>query len=155
MFILQRYCSGQFDPAVKVENKSNKCQKWYSFFATVTPISPQFHTGSHPLPWVMLDMTWGLRGHNITCDHFFTSYNLGQELLKRKLTMVGRVWKNRGELPAELLVTKNRAPESDTTAQESYWPIKRGNVVKMSWALKCCLCWDNLHQTSMTLHRNE
>lgn len=29
----------------------------------------------------------GLREHSITCDSFFTSYNLGQELLKRKTTV--------------------------------------------------------------------
>lgn len=48
---------------------------------------------------VVLDMTAGLSGHNITCDNFFTSYVLGQELLKRKLTMVGTVRKNKPELP--------------------------------------------------------
>lgn len=77
-------------------------------------------------------------GHNITCDNFFTNYNLGQELLKRKLTMVGTVRKNRDELPAELLVTKNRASQSsmfaftDTTALVSYCPKKGKNVVLMS-----------------------
>lgn len=59
---------------------------------------------------VVLDMVQGLRGHNITCDNFFTSYNLGQELLKKKLTMLGTVRKNRSELPAEVLVMKDRAP---------------------------------------------
>lgn len=34
--------------------------------------------------------TWRRITH-ITCDNFFTNYNLGQELLKRKLTMVGTV----------------------------------------------------------------
>ncbi|XP_029907418.1 piggyBac transposable element-derived protein 4-like [Myripristis murdjan] len=87
---------------------------------------------------VVLDMAQGLRGHNITCDNFFTNYNLGQELLKRKLTMVGTVRKNRAELPAELLVIKNRAPQSsmfaftDTTALVSYCPKKGKNVVLMS-----------------------
>ncbi|KAF7641232.1 hypothetical protein LDENG_00288190 [Lucifuga dentata] len=38
---------------------------------------------------VVLDVTDGLRGHNVTCDNFFTSYELGQQLLKRKITMVG------------------------------------------------------------------
>lgn len=38
----------------------------------------------------ILDMTTGLQGHDITCDHFFTSYDLGQHL-KRKLTMVATV----------------------------------------------------------------
>ncbi|XP_076608401.1 LOW QUALITY PROTEIN: uncharacterized protein LOC143333911 [Chaetodon auriga] len=87
---------------------------------------------------VVLDKAQGLRGHNITCDNFFTSYNLGQELLKRKLTMVRTVRKNRAELPAELLVIKNRAPQSsmfaftDTTALVSYCPKKGKNVVVMS-----------------------
>lgn len=87
---------------------------------------------------VMLDMAQGLRGHNITCDNFFTSYNLGQELLKKKLTMVGTVRKNRTELPAELLAIKNRAPQSskfvftDTTALVSYCPKKGKNVLLMS-----------------------
>lgn len=31
---------------------------------------------------VELDMTVGLKGHNITCDNFFTSYALGQEQVK-------------------------------------------------------------------------
>lgn len=32
---------------------------------------------------VVLEMTAGLKGHNITCDNFFTSYALGQELLQK------------------------------------------------------------------------
>ncbi|XP_034065557.1 piggyBac transposable element-derived protein 4-like [Gymnodraco acuticeps] len=70
--------------------------------------APEWNQGMR----VVLDMAKGLRGHNITCDNFFTSYNLGQELLKRKLTMVGTVRKNRTELPAEMLVIKNRVPQS-------------------------------------------
>lgn len=34
--------------------------------------------------WVVLDMIKGLQGHNITCDNFFTSYDLGQKLLNKK-----------------------------------------------------------------------
>ena len=96
--------------------------------------APEKNQGSR----VVLDMAHGLRGHNITCDNFFTNYNLGQELLKRKLTMVGTVRKNRVELPAELLVIKNRAAQSsmfaftDTTALVSYCPKKGKNVVLMS-----------------------
>ncbi|XP_033943723.1 piggyBac transposable element-derived protein 4-like [Pseudochaenichthys georgianus] len=87
---------------------------------------------------VVLDMAQGLRGHNITCDNFFTSYDPGQELLKRKLTMVGTVRKNRTELPAEMLVIKNRVPQSskfvftDTTTLVSYCPRKGKNVLLMS-----------------------
>ncbi|KAJ8406096.1 hypothetical protein AAFF_G00309840 [Aldrovandia affinis] len=87
---------------------------------------------------VVLDMTQGLRSHNITCDNFFASYSLGQELLKRKLTMVGTVRKNKPELPSALLNMQNRAVNSskfaftDTTTVVSYSPKKRKNVLLMS-----------------------
>lgn len=87
---------------------------------------------------VVLDMTAGLHGHNITCDNFFTSYELGQELLRRKLTMVGTVKKNKPELPPEILQLKGRAPLSssfaftDTTTVVSYCPKKNRSVVLMS-----------------------
>ena len=32
---------------------------------------------------VVLKMTAGLQGHNITCYNFFTSYAIGQELLPK------------------------------------------------------------------------
>lgn len=54
---------------------------------------------------VVLDLTTGLQGHTVTCDNFFTSYALGQELLKRKMTMVGTVRRNKPELPSALLTT--------------------------------------------------
>lgn len=87
---------------------------------------------------VVLNMTAGLQGHNITCDNFFTSYDLGQELLKRKLTMVGTVKKNKPELRAEILQMKDRAPLSskfaftDTTTVVSYCPKRKRNVILMS-----------------------
>lgn len=36
---------------------------------------------------VVLDMTTGLRGHNITYDNFFTSYDLGQEHVLQNLLL--------------------------------------------------------------------
>nr|XP_023697146.1 piggyBac transposable element-derived protein 4-like [Paramormyrops kingsleyae] len=87
---------------------------------------------------VVLDMAQGLSGHNITCDNFFTSHKLGQELLKRKLTMVGTVRKNKSELPPQLLKTEDRPVQSskfaytaDTTLV-SYVPKKGKNVLLMS-----------------------
>lgn len=53
---------------------------------------------------VVLEMTEGLQGQTITCDNFFTSRTLSQELLKTKLTMVGTVKKNKLEFRAALLV---------------------------------------------------
>ncbi|XP_014912949.1 piggyBac transposable element-derived protein 4-like [Poecilia latipinna] len=87
---------------------------------------------------VVLDVTEGLRGHNVTCDNFFTSYELGQQLLKRKITMIGTVRKNKPELPPALLTTKERKVFSSkfaftpTTTLVSYLPKKNKNVVLMS-----------------------
>ncbi|XP_067288817.1 piggyBac transposable element-derived protein 4-like [Pseudorasbora parva] len=87
---------------------------------------------------VVLDMTSGLQGHNITCDNFFTSYALGEELLQRKMTMIGTVRSNKPELPPALLSLKNRARFSsmfaftDTHTLVSYCPRKKKNVLLMS-----------------------
>lgn len=50
----------------------------------------------------------GLRGHKVTCDNFFSSYELGQQLRKRKISMVGTVQKSKPELPPALLASKER-----------------------------------------------
>ncbi len=87
---------------------------------------------------VVLDMAEGLHGHNITCDNFFTSYALGEELLKRKVTMLGTVRKNKPELPPELLAVKNREVTSsvfaftDKATVVSYCPKKGKNVLLLS-----------------------
>ncbi|XDV54752.1 hypothetical protein PO909_022975 [Leuciscus waleckii] len=87
---------------------------------------------------VVLDMTSGLQGHTITCDNFFTSYALGEELLQRKMTMIGTVRSNKPELPPALLSVKNRARFSskfaftETHALVSYCPRKNKNVLLMS-----------------------
>ncbi len=87
---------------------------------------------------VVLDMTDGLEGHTITCDNFFTSYALGQELLRRKMSMIGTVRSNKPELPPALLSMKNRARFSsmfaftDTHTLVSYCPRKKKNLLVMS-----------------------
>ncbi|XP_026164326.1 piggyBac transposable element-derived protein 4-like [Mastacembelus armatus] len=87
---------------------------------------------------VVLDMAEGLNGHSITCDHFFTLYALDEELLKRKVTMLGTVRKNKSELPSELLVMKNRKVTSsmfvftDKATVVSYCPKKGKKVLLMS-----------------------
>ncbi|XP_061748466.1 uncharacterized protein LOC133546685 [Nerophis ophidion] len=69
--------------------------------------------------------------------HFFTLHKLGQELLKRKLTMVGTIRKNRSELPPQLLTSKNRRVKSSKfvytadTSRVSFVPKKGKNVVLM------------------------
>ncbi|XP_059209533.1 piggyBac transposable element-derived protein 4-like [Centropristis striata] len=87
---------------------------------------------------LVLEMTEGLQGHNITCDNFFTSYRLGDELQKRKLTMLGTVRKNKPELPSEILKMQGRPLHSskfaftEKTTLVSYCPKRNKNVLVMS-----------------------
>ena len=101
---------------------------------------------------VVQELTEGLSGHNITCDNFFTSHKLGQELLKRKLTMVGTIRKNKPELPPQLLTMKNRPVKSSKfvytadTSLVSYVPKKGKNVVLMSTLHRNGRICDQEHQ---------
>jgi len=63
---------------------------------------PERNQGSR----VVIDLISGLKGHNVTVDNFFTSYELGQMLLQRKLTMVGTIRKNKSSIPPKLLNVK-------------------------------------------------
>ena len=55
---------------------------------------------------VVLDLVQGLKGHNITMDNFFSSFDLGQKLLSKGLTMVGTMRKNKRSIPPKLLECK-------------------------------------------------
>ncbi len=105
---------------------------------------------------VVLDMAEGLNGHSITCDNFFTSYALGEELLKRKLTMLGTVRKNKPELPSKLLAMKNRKVTSsmfafnDRATVISYCPKKGKNVL-----LTSTMHEDAVHKWSWTTRQRE
>ncbi|XP_064867035.1 piggyBac transposable element-derived protein 4-like [Oncorhynchus nerka] len=87
---------------------------------------------------VVLDLTTGRSGRNVTCDNFFTSYDLGQRLLERNLTMVGTVRKNKAELPPALLESRGRQVLSSrfafmpTTTLVSYLAKKNKNVLLLS-----------------------
>ena len=84
---------------------------------------------------VVNDLTQEYKGHNVYCDNFFTSYSLGQLLLKKKLTMVGTIRKNKAELPKELKNKEIHSSEffftKDTTVV-NYVPKKNKNVLLMS-----------------------
>jgi len=85
-------------------------------------------------------VTEGLTGRNVTCDNFFTSYELARLLLLRNNTVVGTVRKNKPELPAALLACGQRPVFSSMFAFTpdatlvSYLPKKSGkkNVVLLS-----------------------
>ncbi|KAM9354937.1 tudor domain-containing protein 15-like [Pholidichthys leucotaenia] len=62
-------------------------------------------------------------------DNFFTSYELAQQLMKRKMTMVGTVRKNKPELPPALLTTRGRTVFSSKyqnlglAGSSTLWPV--------------------------------
>uniref|UniRef100_UPI003AAEECD7 piggyBac transposable element-derived protein 4-like n=1 Tax=Centroberyx gerrardi TaxID=166262 RepID=UPI003AAEECD7 len=96
--------------------------------------SPEVNQGKR----IVLDLTEGLQGNTVTCDNFFTSYALAEELLRRKVALVGTIRKNRPELPPQLLRTKQRAPRSSlfaftkTHTAASYIPKQGKNVLLLS-----------------------
>ena len=47
-------------------------------------------------------------GRNVTMDNFFTSVTLAQELLEKKLSLVGTMRKNKKEIPTEFLPARTR-----------------------------------------------
>ncbi|XP_040918201.1 piggyBac transposable element-derived protein 4-like [Toxotes jaculatrix] len=96
--------------------------------------SPEVNQGKR----VVLELLEGLEGHTVTCDNFFTSYALGEELLKRKIAMVGTIRKNKPELPPKLLEVRKRAilssmfAFSSTHTLVSYVPKRGKNVLLLS-----------------------
>ncbi|KRZ76934.1 PiggyBac transposable element-derived protein 4 [Trichinella papuae] len=79
-----------------------------------------------------MDLAKGLKGHNVTCDNFFTSSQLA------KLPMLGTMKKNKGVLPQEFSVMRNRQRYSSISAFSaeatlvSHCPKKNKNVLLMS-----------------------
>lgn len=78
-------------------------------------------------------------GRNITCDNWFTSFELIQNLFtNHKLTYVGTVRKNKRQLPPEFINTKSRCINSsifgyqENTTIVSYVPKKGKNVILAS-----------------------
>ncbi|KAE8300066.1 Activating transcription factor 7-interacting protein 1 [Larimichthys crocea] len=65
---------------------------------------------------LVLDMTEELKGHVVTCDKYFTSFTLADELLRRNLALVGAIRKGNPELPRHLLQARERAVFSSTFA---------------------------------------
>ncbi|XP_047241326.1 piggyBac transposable element-derived protein 4-like [Girardinichthys multiradiatus] len=114
--------------------KSSYAWKMQVYTGKLTSGCPEKNQGMQ----LVLDVTEALRGHNVTCDNSFTSYELGQQLLKRKITMVGTVRKNKPELPPALLASKEREVFSSkfaftpNTTLVSYLPKKNKNVVLLS-----------------------
>ncbi|XP_055857603.1 uncharacterized protein LOC129920290 [Episyrphus balteatus] len=87
---------------------------------------------------VVLALVVGLKGHNLTTDNFFTSYQLGQKLLEKQITLVGTIRKNKPELPPATVNIKGRPVLSSSfaftrnTTIVSYIPKKNKSVNLLS-----------------------
>lgn len=87
---------------------------------------------------VALDLTEGLRGHTVTCDTFFTSFALAEELLRRELALVGAIKRTKPELPPQLLAARQRQILSSvfaftkTTMAVCYVPKRGKNILLLS-----------------------
>ncbi|XP_020359447.1 piggyBac transposable element-derived protein 4-like [Oncorhynchus kisutch] len=99
---------------------------------------------------VVLDLTTGLSGRNVTCGNFFTSYDLGQRLLERNLTMVGTVRKNKAELPPVLLESSGRQVLSSRFA---FTPT--ATLVNLAKRNKNVLLLSTLHTEGHISHRRD
>ena len=77
-------------------------------------------------------------GRNITADNFFTDFNLADELLLKRLTLVGTVRKNKKDLPPEFQADKNRTVGSSLFGFDknvtivSYVPKRNKSVTLLS-----------------------
>jgi len=78
-----------------------------------TGVAPERNQGLR----IVLDLcTKELKGRNVTDENFFTTYQLGQMLLKRKMTMIGTIRKNKTLIPHTLLDVKDKPLFSSTFA---------------------------------------
>ncbi|XP_063324883.1 piggyBac transposable element-derived protein 3-like [Pelmatolapia mariae] len=114
--------------------------------ATSYPWKMEIYTGKSPGSSrevnqgmrVVLQLTEGLQGHTVTCDNFFTSFSLAEELLRRKLALVGTIRRNKPELPPQLVQLRQRKILSSlfaftkTTMAVSYMPKQGKNVLLLS-----------------------
>ena len=90
---------------------------------------------------VVLDLSTSIvnTGRNITTDNFFTSYRLAQELMQRRLSLVGTVRSNRKEIPPSMQPDRSRPAcssvfgfSSDGVTMVSYVPKPRKAVILLS-----------------------
>ncbi|KRX26265.1 PiggyBac transposable element-derived protein 4 [Trichinella nelsoni] len=87
---------------------------------------------------VVLDMVKGLKGHNVTCDNFFTSLFTGRRTEKKEFDFGWYGKKSKPELPWELLhlqcrkLNSSRFAFSEDCTIVSYLPKKNRNVLVLS-----------------------
>lgn len=85
-----------------------------------------------------LTKPWHMTGRSVTCDNFFTSAQLAEELLAVNTTVVGTMRRNKKEIPAEMQKSRTREVKSslfgfhDQLTLVSYVPKKNKSVILLS-----------------------
>ena len=101
---------------------------------------------------VVLDLSTSIAntGRNITTDNFFTSYRLAQELMQRRLSLVGTLRSNRKEIPPSMQPDRSRPAcssvfgfSSDGVTMVSYVPKPRKAVILLSSQHRDAALMDN------------
>lgn len=87
---------------LSVDSKTGYVWKIQPYLGKAKNAKPEQNQGQR----VVLELTEGLKGHNITADNFFSTFELTKKLLEKKLTYVGTVRKNKTFIPPKLLDVK-------------------------------------------------
>lgn len=104
-------------------------------------IGKEAREGQYSIPTqYVLYLTENIKGTNRNCtmDNWFSSYEVAEKLLERKLTMVGTMRKNKRVIPKQLLETRGRDVSSSMFVYDersilvSYVPSKNKTVVLLS-----------------------
>lgn len=69
--------------------------------------APEVNQAEH----VVMRLTEGLNGRNMTADNWFITHSLAKQLKARQMTLVGTIRKNRKEIPPILLDMKGKPSE--------------------------------------------
>lgn len=114
--------------------------KTFYMISAIPYIGKETRTSSEALPTqYVLKLSESIYGtnRNVTMDNWFTSLDLANKLLAKKLTMVGTLRKNKADIPPEFLKKKDSVPSSDFVYDKnmtmvSFSPKKPKIVVLLS-----------------------
>lgn len=130
---------------VACDSRSSYC--WKVQVYTAKP--PGEETEENRAKRAVLDLSEGLKGQNVTLGSFFTSFDLGEELLKKKLTMTDVIVRcSRPELPSDFLISKGRLLHSSTSGFFSSTTI----VLYLEKSKRNMLLMSTFHQSPAISH---
>lgn len=91
---------------------------------------------------VVLDLVSKYRGRNVTCDNFFTTHSLASKLLKKNITLVGTVRKDKTFLP---LCDQTKLKKRPVFSSQFYFDNKISLVQYIPRKGKCVTVMSTMH----------